>query len=110
MLDFQQVLPKYAGPMVTIRGNTPPDDRRVRRTQAALQCALIEFVQQPALSQITVADVAEQAGVNRSTFYAHYRDVHELAEASCTAMLDDLIESLSIRDPANQTQDPPPSL
>ncbi|RZQ61460.1 TetR/AcrR family transcriptional regulator [Amycolatopsis suaedae] len=71
-----------------------PVDRRVRRTQATLQNALIELVAEQDLTKITVADVAERAEVSRSTFYDHYRDVHELAEAACTAMIDDLIDSL----------------
>ncbi|KAB8194062.1 TetR family transcriptional regulator [Nonomuraea phyllanthi] len=69
-------------------------DPRVRRTQAALQSTLIDLVQDRELSRISVADVAERAGVSRSTFYDHYRDVHELAEAACTAMIDDLIEAI----------------
>ncbi|MFI7639371.1 TetR/AcrR family transcriptional regulator [Nonomuraea sp. NPDC049400] len=69
-------------------------DPRVRRTQAALQRTLIDLVQDRDLSRISVADVAERAGVSRSTFYDHYRDVHELAEAACTAMIDDLIEAI----------------
>jgi len=82
---------------------------RVRRTQAALQQTLIHLVQDQDLAQITVADVAERAGINRSTFYAHYRDVHELAEAACTAIIDDLIESLPALGPtrADATQGPP---
>src|SRR5262247_3630691 len=67
-----------------------PGDRRVRRTQATLQRALIDLVQERDLSQITVADVADRADVSRSTFYHHYQDVHELAEAACTSMLDDM--------------------
>jgi AcrR family transcriptional regulator len=69
-------------------------DPRVRRTQAALQRTLIDLVQERDLSRISVADVAERAGVSRSTFYDHYRDVHELAEAACTTMIDDLIEAI----------------
>src|SRR5215467_170001 len=71
-----------------------PGDRRVRRTQATLQRALIDLVQERDLSQITVADVADRADVSRSTFYDHYQDVHELAEAACTSMLDDMFSSV----------------
>jgi AcrR family transcriptional regulator len=71
-----------------------PGDRRVRRTQATLQRALIDLVQERDLSQITVADVADRADVSRSTFYDHYEDVHELAEAACTSMLDDMFRSV----------------
>ncbi|SEH01105.1 DNA-binding transcriptional regulator, AcrR family [Nonomuraea solani] len=81
--------------MVTARENsTPPGDRRVRRTRSALARALIQLVEERDLSRISVSDVAEGAGVSRSAFYDHYRDVHELAEDACTAMIDDLIESL----------------
>ncbi|MFF5979508.1 TetR/AcrR family transcriptional regulator [Streptomyces olindensis] len=82
----------------------PSGDRRVRRTQATLHSALIELVAGRDLAHITVADVAERADINRSTFYAHYQDVHELAEAACTAMIDDLIASLP--EPDQVSSDP----
>ncbi|TMR94142.1 TetR/AcrR family transcriptional regulator [Nonomuraea basaltis] len=69
-------------------------DRRVRRTRSALAHALIQLVEERELSRISVSDVAEGAGVSRSAFYDHYRDVHELAEDACTEMIDNLIESL----------------
>ncbi|MDP4502460.1 TetR/AcrR family transcriptional regulator [Nonomuraea turcica] len=96
---------------MTKDGNPPTGDRRVRRTQAALQRALIQLVQEQDLSQISVADVVERAEVGRSTFYDHYRDVHELAEAACTAMIDDLIESLPdlSADSADPTHGPDPT-
>jgi len=81
-------------------GQPASADRRVRRTQATLQRALIALVEEQDLSLITVADVAERAGVSRSTFYDHYQDVHELAEAACTAMIDDLMASLPNPDEA----------
>jgi AcrR family transcriptional regulator len=92
-----------------------PGDRRVRRSLAALQRALIGLVEERDLSQISVADVVDRAEVNRSTFYAHYRDVHELAEAACTSMIDDLIEAVLALDPtraksSGSTEDPDPSL
>src|SRR5215475_8431670 len=92
-----------------------PGDRRVRRTQATLQRALIDLVQEQDLSQITVADVAGRADVSRSTFYDHYQDVHELAEAACTSMLDDMFGFVLALDtapahPAAPPEDPDPAL
>src|SRR5215467_10167413 len=86
--------------------SAPSGDRRVRRTQATLQRALIDLVQERDLSQINVADVADRADVSRSTFYDHYQDVHELAEAACTSMLDDLFRSVMA---IYADQDHPPS-
>jgi AcrR family transcriptional regulator len=92
------------------RGSTPTGDRRVRRTNAALQTTLIQLVEERDLGHLSVADIAEQAGVNRSTFYDHYRDVHELAEAACTSMIDELIESLPVLDHGSSDQDETQSL
>jgi AcrR family transcriptional regulator len=103
--------------MATTRksSSAPPGDRRVRRTQATLQRALIDLVQERDLSQISVADVADRADVSRSTFYDHYTDVHELAEAACTTMLDDLFRSVlaldtAPADPPGPPEDPDPAL
>jgi AcrR family transcriptional regulator len=87
----------------------------VRRTQATLQRALIDLVQEQDLSQITVADVADRADVSRSTFYDHYRDVHDLAEAACTVMLDDMFALALALDtapghPPDPREDPDPAL
>jgi AcrR family transcriptional regulator len=95
--------------------SAPPGDRRVRRTQATLQRALIDLVQEQDLSQIAVADVADRADVSRSTFYDHYTDVHELAEAACTSMLDDLFGFALALDTApayrsGTPEDPDPAL
>ncbi|WP_326759027.1 TetR/AcrR family transcriptional regulator [Streptomyces phaeochromogenes] len=95
--------------MTTTGQNPLAGDRRVRRTHAALQGALIKLVEEAELGQISVADVAEQAGVNRTTFYDHYRDVHELAEAACTSTIDTLIESLPVLDPAPADPDADPA-
>ncbi|MFE7273479.1 TetR-like C-terminal domain-containing protein [Streptomyces sp. NPDC057623] len=59
--------------------------------------------------------MVDRAEVNRSTFYAHYRDVHELAEAACTSMIDDLIGVVVALDPAapkpsGPPEDPDPTL
>ncbi|MFC4008617.1 TetR/AcrR family transcriptional regulator [Nonomuraea purpurea] len=95
--------------MATTQNSTPAVDRRVRRTHAALQNALIRLAEERDLEQISVADVTEQAGVNRTTFYDHYRNVHELAEAACTSTIDNLIESLPALDPAEADPDADPA-
>lgn len=100
--------------MATTKSSGPPSDRRVRRTQATLQRALIGLVEERDLSQVGVADVVDRADVSRSTFYDHYRDVHELAEAASTSMIDDLIGLVVALDtsaqPAAEPEDPDPTL
>jgi AcrR family transcriptional regulator len=57
---------------------------------------LRELVTERDLRQISVADLTKRAGVNRSTFYEHYVDVHDLAVAACTATYDELVATAPI--------------
>ena len=54
------------------------EDRRVRKTKARLRQALTALLAQKDISEITVKELAEQADVNRGTFYCHYRDIYDM--------------------------------
>jgi len=76
-------------------------DVRVERTRRALQEALFELARERPLDELTIADIAARAGVNRSTFYQHYSDKETLladaldATAEATgAALPELVEPL----------------
>jgi AcrR family transcriptional regulator len=47
-------------------------DPRVVRTIQACKGAIVELAAERPISQVTIADVAERAGVTRATFYNHY--------------------------------------
>lgn len=49
-------------------------DPRVKRTRKRVQDALFELARDRGFEQIAVSDIAERAGINRSTFYQHYAD------------------------------------
>ena len=56
-------------------------DRRVRYTKRALTQALVRLVQERPVSKISVKELCERADVNRSTFYAHFRNPHDLLQS-----------------------------
>jgi AcrR family transcriptional regulator len=62
-----------------------PNDPRVRRTRQALRQALEALMAEKSFGAISVLDVAGRAGVNRVTFYAHFRDKYDLLEDSIRA-------------------------
>ncbi|MEU6749536.1 TetR/AcrR family transcriptional regulator [Spirillospora sp. NPDC046719] len=74
----------------------PSEDRRARRSRAALRAALLDLITERGLNRIAVSDVTKRADVNRSTFYEHYGDVHELAADACTQMFDELIAATPV--------------
>ena len=49
-------------------------------TKRALASALKELLEHKPLNKITIADITEQCGVNRQTFYYHFQDIMEVVE------------------------------
>jgi Bacterial regulatory proteins, tetR family len=47
-------------------------DPRIALTAQACERAVVELASEPPTSQVTVADLADRAGVTRATFYSHY--------------------------------------
>ncbi|MBB5326432.1 TetR/AcrR family transcriptional regulator [Tunturiibacter gelidoferens] len=57
-------------------------DPRILRTRKLLQQALVKLMEKKEFDAISVQDIAEQATINRATFYDHYTDKFALLE--CT--------------------------
>ncbi|MBN1429973.1 MAG: TetR/AcrR family transcriptional regulator [Anaerolineae bacterium] len=73
-------------------------DLRQRRTREALQQALVSLIQETNFEAITVADIADRAGVARKTFYAHYQDKDVLLIDYIEPLLKALAQSISNTD------------
>lgn len=53
-------------------------DARIVRTRRRLQEALFSLARERGIDDVSVSDIAERAGINRSTFYQHYSDKETL--------------------------------
>ena len=56
------------------------NNKRKRESMQKIEQVLIEFLQTKKLNQISVPDICKKAKLNRSTFYANYVDIYELAD------------------------------
>lgn len=52
-------------------------------TKRALEQSLKNLLLQKPLTKITVGDIADDCGINRMTFYYHFKDIYDLVEWSC---------------------------
>ena len=59
--------------------NTPNNKRR-KESQEKIERIFVELIQEKNLAEITVTDICKKANLNRSTFYANYLDVYDLAD------------------------------
>lgn len=89
-------------PKVKISGDSM--DIRVVKTQ---NCICDEFVQLRTIKpiqKISVTELCGAAGVNKSTFYAHYRDIYDLSDKLETKIVEDIVSS--IENPENIFENP----
>ena len=52
-------------------------------TKRALEASLKELLHHKPLDKITVSDLTDHCGVNRMTFYYHFKDIYDLVEWCC---------------------------
>ena len=52
-------------------------------TKRALEASLKKMLLKKPVTKITISDITEDCGVNRATFYYHFKDIYDLIEWSC---------------------------
>lgn len=52
-------------------------------TKRALEESLKKMLLKKPVTKITINDITEDCGVNRATFYYHFKDIYDLIEWSC---------------------------
>lgn len=62
-------------------------------TRQIILQTLTELMNEKPLSKITVKDIVERCGVNRNTFYYHFRDIPDAVEAVVQGELDEILEN-----------------
>ena len=69
-------------------------DKRIEKTKAALHAALYHLRSENAIRDIKVADLCKTAKVNKTTFYAHYKNIYELSEEVEKELIRKIITSI----------------
>jgi AcrR family transcriptional regulator len=85
-------------------------DPRVLRTRRLLKDALLSLAREKPFAEITVADVADRATVNRSTFYQHYPDTDTLLADALDMQATQYGMDIGSVDPDAPADEPPTTL
>ena len=56
------------------------NNKRRKESQEKIEKAFVELLQEREIKEITVSDIIKVTGLNRSTFYANYLDIFDLAD------------------------------
>ncbi len=66
-------------------------DPRILRSRGMLMEALLRLLDRKEFSDISIQEIADEAGLNRATFYLHYPDKNALLQAMTAARFRSLI-------------------
>ena len=76
-------------------GMNTPNNKRRRESCEKIEKAFMELLQSKELSEITVSQLCKITGLNRSTFYANYMDIYDLADKLRKALEDNFEQMYS---------------
>jgi AcrR family transcriptional regulator len=80
----------------TLKSASEPTDPRILRSRRMLMEALARLLIKQEFEGISVQEIADEATLNRATFYLHYPDKNALLQAMTDARFRDLIERRAI--------------
>ena len=73
----------------------PKNNKRRRESIAAIEKAFVQLLQTRDFKDVTVSDICKLTGLNRSTFYANYVDVYDLADKLRERLEEDFSQQFS---------------
>jgi AcrR family transcriptional regulator len=79
-----------------LQAETGTTDPRILRSRRMLMDSLVRLLKKKEFDDISVQEIADDATLNRATFYLHYPDKNALLQAMTGARFRDLIERRSI--------------
>lgn len=84
--------------------------KSAQRSRQKIREALLQLLQHQDLRKITVSELVRVAGINRTTFYAHYPDVTGVVEEIGQELIDKLHEVIANVHSRGYWQNPEPLL
>lgn len=71
------------------------NNRRRRESIARIESVFIELLQKKEIEDITVSEICKAADINRSTFYANFVDIYDLAEKIIDRLMNEFLNLYS---------------
>lgn len=65
-----------------------------KQAREAMEGAFIQLLRKKSIDQISITELCRKAGVNRSTFYAHYLDIYDLMEQVSNRFVQNMFQDM----------------
>lgn len=76
-------------------------ESKFKNTAAKMSSALIDLLDNKEFADISIMDICQKAGVNRSTFYSHYDNTYDLLKEAHQSIIDDFFKECTFDDPVD---------
>ena len=67
-------------------------NNKKKKSQEKIEKIFIQLIQRYEINEITVSDICKLASINRTTFYANYLDIYDLADKIKDSMFDNILD------------------
>jgi len=71
------------------------NNKRKKNSISKIEKVFVELIQTKEINQISVTDICKKTNLNRSTFYANYIDIYDLADKIRLKMINDFLNIYS---------------
>lgn len=71
-------------------------DKRTLRTRKALRQALVKLIEETPVDEVSVSTLAEEADINRGTFYVHYKSIPNMLVSLRAELARDLKAAIAV--------------
>lgn len=68
------------------------NNKRRKESQEKIEKEFVHLIQTKELNEITVSEICKNTKLNRSTFYANYLDIYDLADKIKDRLIEDVTD------------------
>ena len=76
-------------------------ESKFQNTASKMQRAFITLLETKEFADISIMDICQNAGVNRSTFYAHYENTYDLLKETYQGMINNFLNECAFDNPVD---------
>lgn len=69
-----------------------PNNKRKKESKEKIEKVFIELIQKKQINEVSITDICKKAKLNRTTFYANYIDIYDLADKIKLKLMNDVLD------------------
>jgi AcrR family transcriptional regulator len=81
-------------------------DYRIVKSKTSIRAAFLSLLAEKPLSDLTISEITKVAGINRKTFYAHYKNIYDIIDEFIDGTVQNFAKEIMNSDFGNDLRNP----